>query len=125
MSLLDDVRAAGLDARLTDDGRVHITGPADVRDRLRDAIRRQRGSLILDLRYEADPCCRDGPHRCDHVWCDECDDWGNDTGFGCSAHPRHTGQRGCGCECCDGWYWCERGTHLHDPDEPCRKRRTS
>lgn len=83
MSLLDDIRAAGLDARLAPDGRIWLTGPADVRDRLGPALRRRRDELVRCLQ-----CCSK-PESCDHVWCDECDDWGRDTGHGCSAHPRH------------------------------------
>lgn len=89
MSLLDDLRSAGLDVCFTPDGRVQLSGPADVRDRLRNALRERRHELVTDLRYERDPCCAIGPRRCDHVWCGECDAWANDTGHGPSCHPRH------------------------------------
>lgn len=100
MSLLDDVRQAGLDVRLGPDRRLQVSGPAGIRSRLEAALRRRARELRIALHFELDPCCKKGPRGCDHVWCDDCDDWGNDTGFGCSAHPRHNGQVGCTCEAC-------------------------
>jgi len=103
VSLLDDVRAAGLDARLTADGRLQVKGPADVKARLEGALRRRRAELVRCLR-----CCSK-PESCDHVWCDECDDWGSDTGHGPSCHPRHP-VGGClwGPEC-----WIPEHRHHH------------
>jgi hypothetical protein len=98
--LLEDVRAAGLDVRLGSDGRLQVRGSADIKARLEGALRRRARELTVALRFEMDPCCGEGPHGCDHVWCDACGDWGHDTSFGCSAHPRHTGQKGCPCEAC-------------------------
>lgn len=88
MSLLDDVRAAGLDVRMTRDGRLQIRGPGAVQDRLRDAIRRQAGALgLLLLAEEHGLCCRQGPIGCDHVWCEHHRGWANDTGWGASCCP--------------------------------------
>lgn len=99
MSLLDDVRAAGLDVRLTPDGRLQIRGPVDVQDRLRNAIRRQADVLVAEIRQEQNPCCQQPD--CDHVWCETCKAWANDTGTGPSCHPRHNGRTDCTCENCD------------------------
>lgn len=33
-----------------------------------------------------EPCCSRYPFGCDHIWCPRCNDWGKDTGSGCSKH---------------------------------------